>query len=448
MAAMTKKDALARVRRILDKAPLIDAHNDLPIVIRHQAGCDVRAFDLTRDHQGYDTDIPRLKKGRLDAQWWAAFVPSRVAAPGLVTLEQIDVALEIARAHPEVFLPATRASDVGRAKRLGRIASFVTVESGIGLQNSLAPLRVWYAAGVRLMTLCHNETLDWVDSSTDAASHGGLTGFGEEVVREMNRLGMIVDCAHTSNAAQHRVLDVSRAPVVFSHMNAFSLCNHPRNIADDVLDRLKANGGMVMATFVPSFISQDLRDWLRPATDPFGKAPAELGPGRVDGDARAKGGPGAACEPRAAVRPHRVHDQSSRPRSHRHRLRFLRRPGARWPRGRVEVPRSAGRVAATRLERRRHRENRRRQFPARVQSRRTHCQEASGERAATHRPRQRQLIDTFRDSHQSPTTSAMPAAIVTIWRARRIALRHLNWPRLAWKCSTTGSTPGASKIFE
>jgi membrane dipeptidase len=275
MAAMTKKDALARVRRILDKAPLIDAHNDLPIVIRHQAGCDVCAFDLTRDHQGYDTDIPRLKKGRLDAQWWAAFVPSRVAAPGLVTLEQIDVALEIARAHPEVFLPATRASDVGRAKRLGRIASFVTVESGIGLQNSLAPLRVWYAAGVRLMTLCHNETLDWVDSSTDAASHGGLTGFGEEVVREMNRLGMIVDCAHTSNAAQHRVLDVSRAPVVFSHMNAFSLCNHPRNIADDVLDRLKANGGMVMATFVPSFISQDLRDWLRPATDPFGKAPAD-----------------------------------------------------------------------------------------------------------------------------------------------------------------------------
>lgn len=273
MPAISKKEALARVHRLLDKVPLIDGHNDLPIIIRQRADCDVRAFDLNRSHQGYDTDIPRLKQGRLDAQWWAAFVPTRVTNPGLVTLEQIDVALQIAAAHPDVFLPATRARDIARAKRLGRIASFVTVESGVGLQNSLAPLRVWYAAGVRLMTLCHNETLDWVDSATDAPRHGGLTDFGAAVVHEMNRLGMIVDCAHTSHAAQHRILDVSRAPVTFSHMNAFSLCDHPRNVADDVLDRLKANGGIVMATFVPSFISQPLRDWLRPATDPFGKAP-------------------------------------------------------------------------------------------------------------------------------------------------------------------------------
>jgi membrane dipeptidase len=274
MAKLSKAEALAHVHRILDKVPLIDAHNDLPIIIRMRANCDVRAFDLAKAHQGYDTDIPRLKAGRLAAQWWAAFVPTNVAKPGLVTLEQIDVALEVARAHPDVFLPAIRSSDIARAKRDGRIASFVTVESGVGLENSLAPLRVWYAAGVRLMTLCHNETLDWVDSSTDAARHGGLTDFGCEVVREMNRIGMIVDCAHTSNAAQHKVLDVSRAPVVFSHMNAFALCNHPRNVADDILDRLKASGSIAMVTFVPPFISQPLRDWQRPLTDPHGKVPS------------------------------------------------------------------------------------------------------------------------------------------------------------------------------
>ena len=275
MARLSKADALAHVHRILDKVPLIDGHNDLPYTIRRHSNCDVRAFDLNRAHQGYDTDIARLKKGRLTAQWWAAFVPTQVAKPGLVTLEQIDVALEIARAHPDVFLPATRASDVARAKRAGLIASFVTVESGVGLENSLAPLRVWYAAGVRLMTLCHNETLDWVDSSTDVARHSGITGFGRDVVLEMNRLGLIVDCAHTSHAAQHAVLDVSRAPVLLSHMNAFTLCNHPRNVPDSVLDRLKTNGGMAMVTFVPAFISQALRDWQRPLTDPHGKAPPD-----------------------------------------------------------------------------------------------------------------------------------------------------------------------------
>ena len=274
MTARTHAEALEHALALLDKVPLIDAHNDLPIIIRHRAACDVRAFDLTKSHQGYDTDIARLKQGRLAAQWWAAFVPARAAKPGLVTLEQIDVALQIAAAHPDVFLAATKASDVARAKRAGKIASFVTVESGVGLENSLAPLRIWYSAGVRLLTLCHNETLDWIDSATDEARHGGLTDFGVQVVHEMNRLGMIVDCAHTSHAAQHKVLDVTKAPVVFSHMNAFAKCNHPRNIADDILDRLKVNGGMVMATFVPPFISQELRDWQRPLSDAHGKMPS------------------------------------------------------------------------------------------------------------------------------------------------------------------------------
>jgi membrane dipeptidase len=290
MATMTKTDALAHAHRILDRVPLIDAHNDLPIIIRMRANSDVRAFDLNKSHQGYDTDIKRLKQGRLAAQWWAAFVPTRVDKPGLVTLEQIDVALQIADAHPDVFLAATKSSDVALAKRQGKIASFVTVESGVGLENSLGPLRIYYAAGVRLMTLCHNETLDWIDSSTDVARHGGMTAFGDQVVREMNRLGMIVDCAHTSHEAQHRVLDVTRAPVVLSHMNAFALCNHPRNVADDILARLKTNGGIAMVTFVPPFISQPLREWQRPLTDPFGKSPPDSDrPAQADKHARRVG---------------------------------------------------------------------------------------------------------------------------------------------------------------
>ncbi len=297
MTATARRDALQHAHDILDKIPLIDGHNDLPIVIRQRANGDVRAFDLNRTRADYDTDIPRMRQGRLAAQWWAAFVPSGATKPGLYTLEQIDIALEIARAHPDVFLPATRASDIARAKSQGRIASLVTVESGIGLENSLASLRVWYAAGVRLLTLCHNETLDWVDSSTDAARHDGITEFGVKVVAEMNRIGMIVDCAHTSHRAQHKVLDVSRAPVVLSHMNAFTLCNHPRNAADDILDRLKGNGGIVMATFVPPFISQALRDWQRPMTDPHGKAP----PGAERAEWIKKHARKAGLPPRAAL---------------------------------------------------------------------------------------------------------------------------------------------------
>ena len=147
-----------------------------------------------------------------------------------------------------------------------------TVEGGTGLENSLAPLRVWHAAGVRLMTLCHNETLDWVDSATDAPRHEGLTKFGEAVVLELNRLGIIVDLAHTAPRVMHRVLDISRAPVLFSHNNATTLCDHPRNAPDDVLDRIRAKKSVIMATFVPDFISQKARDWARPLKDNYGKS--------------------------------------------------------------------------------------------------------------------------------------------------------------------------------
>lgn len=256
--------ALAKAHDLLARFVLFDGHNDLPIVIRLASGGDVAAYGLDRLHREGDTDIPRLREGRVGAQVFAAFVPTSAPDPARYTLEQIAVALDIETVHAGVFRPARKASDVAAARREGRIASIVSVESGVGLGGSLSPLRVWYAAGMRILTLCHNETLDWIDSATDAPRHGGITDFGRAVVAECNRLGVMVDLAHAAPAAQHAVLDASQAPVVWSHSNAFALCPHPRNVPDDVLARVKANGGVVMATFVPNFISAGSHRWMSP----------------------------------------------------------------------------------------------------------------------------------------------------------------------------------------
>jgi membrane dipeptidase len=268
-------NALAAARSVLQRVPLLDGHNDLPWVIKvdKEARGDVRAYDLNRVHEGADTDIPRLREGMVGAQFWAAFQPTSAPHPARTTLEQIDLIRRIEEAHPDVFLPARRAADYARARRLGRIASFIAVEGGVGLENSLSPLRIWRAAGVRLMTLCHNESLDWIDSATDAPRNGGLNAFGRAVIGELNRLGIVIDLSHASHEAMRRALDVTEAPIALSHSNAYSLCDHPRNAPDDVLRRLKGNGGLIMATFVPGFVSQRLRDWLRRSRDPYGKAP-------------------------------------------------------------------------------------------------------------------------------------------------------------------------------
>jgi membrane dipeptidase len=273
-------NALAVARTVLSRAPLFDGHNDLPWVIRidRAARGDVLAYDLLRVHEGADTDIPRLREGMVGAQFWAAFQPTSAPHPARTAMEQIDLIRRIEEAHPDVFLPARRALDYATAKARGKIASFIAVEGGVGLENSLSPLRIWHAAGVRLMTLCHNESLDWVDSATDAPRNGGLNAFGRAVIGELNRLGIVIDLAHTSHEAMRRVLDVTEAPVAISHSNAFSLCDHPRNTPDDVLRRLRANGGLVMATFVPGFVSQALRDWLRRSRDAYGKAPVPADP--------------------------------------------------------------------------------------------------------------------------------------------------------------------------
>jgi membrane dipeptidase len=258
--------------RVLSHTPLVDGHNDLPWAIRGSAAAprDVHApaHDL-RARTPFHTDIPRLRKGMVGAQFWSVYIPFAASAEGAakVQLEQIDIAEQIIAAHPDVFEKALTASDVERIFGAGRIASILGMEGGHALENSLGALRAYYGMGVRYLTLTHNGTLDWVDAANDEHRHGGLTEFGKEVVREMNRLGMLVDLSHTSSGAMRDVLDVSAAPVMWSHANAQGLHDHPRNVPDDVLRRVPANGGVVMVTFVPGFLTSRERATIADVAD-------------------------------------------------------------------------------------------------------------------------------------------------------------------------------------
>ncbi|MCB1545158.1 MAG: dipeptidase [Rhodoblastus sp.] len=264
--------ALRQAHDILAASPLVDAHNDLPYVIRadRQAQGDVAAYRLDQRRNSGDTDIPRLREGRVAGQFWAAFVPPREQHAASYALQQIALIKRMNALHADVFLPALRASDVKRAHRQKKIASFIAIENGAAIENRLDALDAYYALGVRLMTLCHNATLDWVDSATDAPRSQGLSDFGKLVIARMNDLGMIVDCAHVSDQVMHQALDSSRAPVVFSHSNARALCDHKRNVPDDVLARIAGKGALVMATFVPNFIAQKSQDWLKSMQDAHG----------------------------------------------------------------------------------------------------------------------------------------------------------------------------------
>lgn len=270
--------ALRQAHEILAASPFIDAHNDLPFVIRidKEAQGDPALYRLDERRNSGDTDIPRLREGRVAAQFWAAFIPPREQKPASFALQQIVLIKRMNELHPDVFLPAVRASDVKRAHRQKKIASFITIENGAAIENRLDALDAYYELGVRLMTLCHNATLDWVDSATDAPRSNGLSDFGRQVIARMNDLGMIVDCAHVSDDVMHQALDISRAPVVFSHSNARALCDHRRNVPDDVLARIADKGALVMATFVPDFICQRSKDWMAALKDAYGKTPEDL----------------------------------------------------------------------------------------------------------------------------------------------------------------------------
>ena len=251
---------MERALRVLHSTPLIDGHNDLPWAIRQSGSAprDVHAVahDL-RNSSPFHTDIARMRRGRVGAQYWSVYVPFGAADEGAARtqLEQIDIALEIIASYPDVFELARDASDVERIFGQGKIASLLGMEGGHAIENSLGALRAFHALGVRYMTLTHTGTIDWADSAADTSRHDGLTEFGREVVREMNRLGMLVDLSHTSPATMNDALDVSEAPVIWSHASANAVHEHIRNVPDQVLHRLPENGGVVMVTFVPSFVS-------------------------------------------------------------------------------------------------------------------------------------------------------------------------------------------------
>jgi len=273
-AAPPQEDAALRhARRLLRSTILIDGHNDLPIAMRgyEPAPSDVVAYDLRGRSPG-ETDIPRLREGLVGAQFWSVYIPGEGGGPyGRMQLEQIDLARRIIARYPDSFRLAGTAAEIRAAHRAGRIASLLGMEGGYGLENSLGPLRAYYDLGVRYMTLTHNTHTDWADSAGQLPPrHGGLTPFGEEVVREMNRLGMLVDLAHTSAETMADALRVSEAPVIWSHASARGVCDVPRNVSDEILRELPRNGGVVMVTFVAPFVDCEVAKVTVPASMELG----------------------------------------------------------------------------------------------------------------------------------------------------------------------------------
>ncbi|MDH6580075.1 dipeptidase [Kitasatospora sp. MAP5-34] len=261
---MTTPELIDQARAVLRDTPVVDGHNDLPWAMREQVGYDLDALDLAFDQSArLHTDLARLHAGGVGAQFWSVYVRSDLAGDHAVsaTLEQMDFVRALTDRYPDRLRLAFTADDMEAARAEGRIASLMGAEGGHSIDCSLATLRALHQLGVRYMTLTHNDNLPWADSATDKPVAGGLTRFGEEVVREMNRLGMLVDLSHVSADTMRDALRVAEAPVLFSHSSARAVCDHPRNIPDDVLAQLPANGGVAMATFVPKFILPAAVEW-------------------------------------------------------------------------------------------------------------------------------------------------------------------------------------------
>jgi membrane dipeptidase len=258
-------NAQPAVEKILKDVPLIDGHNDLPWQFRERVQNQLAKIDLRQDQSKLETplhtDVPRLRQGHVGAQFWSVYVPASLKGADAVqaTFEQIDVVHRLTDLYPDALVMAYTADDITRIHKAGKIASLIGVEGGHSINNSLSVLRQLYDAGARYMTLTHSDNNDWADSATANPAHNGLTPFGKVVVGEMNRLGMLVDLSHVAPKTMHDALDTTAAPVIFSHSSTRSITGHQRNVPDDVLKRLQQNGGVVMITFVPSFISEKLR---------------------------------------------------------------------------------------------------------------------------------------------------------------------------------------------
>ncbi|WP_171108425.1 MULTISPECIES: dipeptidase [Streptomyces] len=265
---MTAVSSLEAARELLREFPVADGHNDLPWALREQVRYDLDARDIAAPQGAHlHTDLPRLREGGVGAQYWSVYVRSDLPDAVPATLEQIDCVRQLLARYPGDLAPALTAADMEAARAEGRIASLMGAEGGHSIANSLATLRALYALGVRYMTLTHNDNIAWADSATDEPNVGGLSAFGREVVREMNREGMLVDLSHVAATTMRDALDTTAAPVIFSHSSARAICDHPRNIPDDVLERLPANGGVAMVTFVPKFVLQAAVDWTAEADD-------------------------------------------------------------------------------------------------------------------------------------------------------------------------------------
>ncbi len=250
-------------RELLRRFPVMDGHNDLPWALREMAGRSKDPVDLAGPVTGTHTDLPRLASGGVGAQFWSVYVPAELAGDAAViaTIEQIDLVRDMIRRYPAALELALTAADVEWILATGKVASLLGAEGGHSIGCSLSVLRALHALGVRYLTLTHNRNVPWADSATDEPAAGGLTAFGREVVSEMQRLGMLVDLSHVSAGTMRDALGAAQAPVIFSHSSARALCDHPRNVPDDMLARLPANGGVCMVTFVPAFVSQVCRDW-------------------------------------------------------------------------------------------------------------------------------------------------------------------------------------------
>ncbi|MGH8482188.1 MAG: dipeptidase [Nevskiaceae bacterium] len=271
--ALLRQAALVEAKKVLKDALLVDGHNDLPWAIRtaREAPGDVVAYDLRGEVAG-QTDLRRLREGGVGAQFWSVYVPGEGGHYAANQLEQIELARRMIAQYPDTLRPATRVSEIREARRQGRIASLLGMEGGHAIENSMGALRAFYELGVRYMTLTHNTHTDWADSAAETpARHGGLSKFGEQVVREMNRLGMLVDLSHASVETMEDAIVVSKAPVIFSHSAAAEVCPVPRNVPDKVLKRLVDNGGIIMVTFVAGFVDAEVAKVQQPAIEEFNR---------------------------------------------------------------------------------------------------------------------------------------------------------------------------------
>jgi membrane dipeptidase len=267
--ATAQTDYLARAQALHKQALLIDGHNDYPWALReHDAARSLDTLDIAKPQPSIMTDIARLKEGGVGGQFWSVYTPVELQGQAAVTatLEQIDIVHRMVRKYPQAFELALTADDVERIHKAGKIASLIGMEGGHSIDNSLADLRMFYRLGARYMTLTHTSNTPWADSATDTPKSNGLSSFGEEVVKEMNWLGMLVDLSHVSPDTMEDAIRVSQAPVIFSHSDARALNDHPRNVPDNILQMLPKNGGVIMATFVPGFVSPKVNEWNKRQT--------------------------------------------------------------------------------------------------------------------------------------------------------------------------------------